>query len=186
MHRQDLLQRLTSHRTDFPDEATFTRRARDFVAGHADCFHRELMPRHVTASTWVVNPARDHALLLHHGKHNRWFQPGGHADGDPDVLAVALREVQEESGLHPDAIRLVDDWVFDVDIHTIPDDPHAPPHEHIDVRFLVEVDDTLPVPGNEESHEVRWVPLEAISRYNNTRSMWRMVEKTRRLRRRPV
>jgi hypothetical protein len=57
-----------------------------------------------------------------------------------------------------------------------------PAHEHIDVRFLVEIDDQLPVPGNDESHDVLWVPLAEVARFNNNRSTYRMVEKTRYLR----
>ena len=57
-----------------------------------------------------------------------------------------------------------------------------PPHEHIDIRFLVEIDDSHDVPGNDESHEVTWVDLYKVSRFNNNRSTYRMVEKTRLLR----
>ena len=72
--------------------------------------------------------------------------------------------------------------VFDVDVHSIAASGHDPQHEHIDIRFLVEIDDSLPVPGNDESHEVLWVRLNDVSAYNNNRSTWRMTEKIRRLR----
>ena len=49
------------------------------------------------------------------------------------------------------------------------------------MRFLLEIDDALPLPGNDESHEVRWVPLYQVTRFNNNRSTWRMLEKTRRM-----
>ncbi|KPV39227.1 nucleoside triphosphate hydrolase [Thiohalorhabdus denitrificans] len=182
MHRRELLTLLDSHRTHFPEEAGFVDRARRFVLDHPDCFHRDLLPGHVTGSAWVVNPARDRALMLHHGKHDRWFQPGGHADGDADILRVALRETAEETGLEPDRIRLVDGTVFDLDHHVIPAQAHFPEHFHFDVRFLVEIDDRLPVPGSVESHEVLWLPLNEVPRLNNNRSTWRMLEKTRRLR----
>ena len=71
--------------------------------------------------------------------------------------------------------------MFDVDIHAIEANQRDPKHEHIDIRFLVEIDDTLPVPGNDESHQVLWVPLREVSRYNRNRSTFRMVEKTRRM-----
>lgn len=182
MHRRELLSLLDAHTTRFMEEASYVARARDFVMGHEDCFHCDLWPAHVTGSAWVVNPGRDHVLLLHHRKHDQWFQPGGHADGDADILRVALRETSEETGLDPSHIRLVDGSVFDVDIHTIPTSPRGPQHDHIDVRFLVEMDDDLTIPGNDESHQVLWVPLYQVARYNNNRSTHRMVEKTRRLR----
>jgi 8-oxo-dGTP pyrophosphatase MutT (NUDIX family) len=182
MHRSELLNLLDAHSTRFMDEAAYIARARAFVTGHENCFDRELWPAHVTGSAWVVNARRDHVLLLHHRKHDQWFQPGGHADGDADILRVALRETSEETGLAPACIRLVDSAVFDVDIHTIPASEHGPRHEHIDIRFLIEMDDDRPVPGNDESHQVLWIPLHQVARFNRNRSTHRMVEKTRRLR----
>ncbi len=182
MHRRELLDLLARHQTRFMDESAFLARAQTFVSAHQDCFHRDLWPAHVTGSTWVVNPDRSRVLLLHHRKHDQWFQPGGHADGDGDILRVALRETAEETGLDPAQVRLVSTDIFDVDIHAIPAMHHDPRHEHIDIRFLVEIDDRLPVPGNDESHEVRWTSLTAVSRFNNNLSTWRMVEKTRRMR----
>jgi len=138
---------------------------------------------HVTASAWVVNPSLTRVFMVHHAKLHQWFQPGGHADGDNDVIRVALREVAEESGIDPSGIHLLSGRVFDVDIHSVPDTASAQAHGHIDIRFLVEADDALPAPGSDESHEVRWIDLHTVSTFNNNRSTWRMVEKTRQLRR---
>jgi 8-oxo-dGTP pyrophosphatase MutT (NUDIX family) len=182
MHRRELLALLDAHETRFMEEAAYVARARHFVLVHENCFERSLLPGHVTGSAWVVNPSRDQALLLHHRKHDQWFQPGGHADGDADILRVALRETSEETGLDASHILLVNDAVFDVDIHSIAAGECGPRHEHIDIRFLVEMDDDLVIPGNDESHQVLWVPLPQVARFNNNRSTHRMVEKTRRLR----
>lgn len=182
MHRQELLGLLARHDTRFMDEAAFVAKARRFVEEHPDCFHCDLWPAHVTGSTWVVSPDRGQVLMLHHRKHDQWFQPGGHADADSDILRVALRETAEETGIDPAQVRLLGEDVFDVDIHTIPASARGPRHEHIDIRFLVEIDDRLPIPGNDESHEILWVPLAAVPRFNNNRSTHRMVEKTRRMR----
>jgi 8-oxo-dGTP pyrophosphatase MutT (NUDIX family) len=182
MHRQELLNLLRNHTTRFMDEAGYVSRAIKFVEAHTDCFHRELWPAHVTGSSWVVCPNRERVLMMHHRKHDQWFQPGGHADGDADILRVALRETVEETGLPPSHVRLLSEDIFDVDIHAIPAIGDEPPHEHIDIRFLVEIDDSHDVPGNDESHEVTWVDLYKVSRFNNNRSTYRMVEKTRLLR----
>lgn len=182
MHRQELLQLLNNHSTRFMDEAGFVARARAFVEANADCFHRDHWPAHVTGSAWVVSPDRSRILMMHHRKLNQWFQPGGHADGDADILRVALRETVEETGLDTRHVKLLHMGVFDVDVHGIAASEHDPRHEHIDIRFLVEIDDSLPVPGNDESHEVLWVRLNDVSAYNNYRSTWRMTEKTRRMR----
>ena len=89
MHRSELLALLDRHSTRFNVESGYISRTRAFLERHPDCFNRELHEGHVTGSAWVVNPARDKALLMHHRKHNEWFQPGGHADGDADILRVA-------------------------------------------------------------------------------------------------
>jgi len=182
MHRQELLNLLRQHQTRFMDETSFVRRAMSYVEMHEDVFYRELSPAHVTGSAWVVNPGRDKVLMMHHKKLDRWFQPGGHADGDADILRVALKETVEETGLDESHVRLLSEDVFDVDIHAIPTMQGDPAHEHIDIRFLVEVDDDIPVPGNDESHEVMWVSLYEVSSFNNNRSTHRMLEKTRHLR----
>lgn len=184
MHRRQLLELLHAYKTRFMEEAAYVRQARDYIEANEDVFYRELWPAHVTGSAWVVNPARSHVLMMHHRKLDQWFQPGGHADGDSDIIRVAMRETAEESGIDPQHIRLVSEDIFDVDIHSIPPMNADPGHEHIDIRFLLEIDDSLPVPGNDESHEILWLHLMQVSRFNNNRSTHRMVEKTRQLRNR--
>ena len=95
----------------------------------------------------------DRVLLAHHRKLGRWLQPGGHSDGDPDTLAVALREAREESGLD---VRALDDAIFDIDVHRIPARGREPAHLHFDVRFLVQAEhDRFRV--SDESHALAWV-----------------------------
>lgn len=182
MHRQELLNLLGEYNTRFMDEMGYLKRAVSYIQKHEDCFYRELWPAHVTGSAWVVSPGYDQVLLMHHKKHNQWFQPGGHADGDTDIVRVALRETSEETGIDIAQVNLLELKIFDVDIHHIPAMRGEPEHEHIDVRFLVQIDDSIPVPGNNESHEVLWVSLHEVTRYNNNRSTYRMLEKTRQLR----
>jgi len=182
MHRNELLDLLNEYHTSIMGEAGHVSRAKQFIRQHEDCFHSELLPGHVTGSAWVVNPTRDRVLMLHHKKQDQWFQPGGHADRDHDIRRVALRETHEETGIAPEDITLLSEKIFDVDIHTIPASQHGPRHVHFDIRFLLEIDDAIPVPGNDESHDILWVPLHQAPRFNNNLSTHRMVEKTRRLR----
>ncbi len=156
-------------------------RSLHFIKAHPNCFDRTLEVGHVTGSAWVLNPSRTHTLMLHHRKLDRWFQPGGHADGDSDIIQVVLKETAEESGIDISQIKLLSDAIFDVDIHTIYPSSHDQRHEHFDIRFLLEINDQLEIPGNNESHQIGWIPLPEVNRYNNLRSLHRMVRKTKAL-----
>ena len=112
MHRMQLLSLLENYRTSFNTEAGYVNRVRRFVEQHENCFDRLQWPGHITGSAWVINPTRDKVLLMHHRKHNQWFQFGGHADGDSNIIRVALRETQEETGwkFTPEALLGVYLW----------------------------------------------------------------------------
>lgn len=68
-----------------------------------DCFSdlltRENATAHFTASCWIVNPDRKKVLMAYHNLYQSWAWLGGHADGEADLLSVALREANEESGV---------------------------------------------------------------------------------------
>jgi 8-oxo-dGTP pyrophosphatase MutT (NUDIX family) len=181
MHRNELLNLLQNYRPRFMDEVTYVKRAIAYIQENEDVFERTALV-HVTASAWVVSPDREKVLLMHHRKYGHWFQLGGHADGDPDVIRVALKECAEETGLDPAHVKLIDTAIFDLDLHDVPRIGQVQAHGHIDIRFVVEVDETLAIPGNNESHEVKWIPLYEVLHYNNFRSTYRMLEKTRAMR----
>jgi 8-oxo-dGTP pyrophosphatase MutT (NUDIX family) len=90
----------------------------------------------------------DKILLIHHRKLNKWLQPGGHCDGDTDTLAVAIKEVEEETGV---VIKPNDQVIIDLDIHRIPERKGIPAHDHYDVRYLLEADSSLPLLQNHET-----------------------------------
>jgi 8-oxo-dGTP pyrophosphatase MutT (NUDIX family) len=177
MHRKALLDKLSVYEPCDRHEAEMADALRQFVAAHADCFERSLLIGHVTGSAWVIDYTRTSALLTHHRKLGKWLQPGGHADGDPDILRVAMREALEESGLAD--IRPVSDRIFDIDIHAIPARRGEPKHLHYDVRFLLEADANAPLAMSEESRSLAWARLERIVQLNPEESVARMVAKTR-------
>lgn len=125
-----------------------------------DPFLRSRLAGHFTASALVVSGDGRRTLLTHHRKLGLWLQPGGHADGDHDLAAVALRETEEETGLR--GVR-VDPTIFDLDRHWIPEHKGVPAHWHYDVRYLVHAgaDETFVV--SEESHALAWRPIAEIS-----------------------
>lgn len=175
MHRRTLLDLIDRYAGGHPDESSVVERFREFVAGHPDCFERSLAIGHVTGSAWILDRPGERVLLTHHRKLDRWLQPGGHADGNPDVLAVALREGWEETGL--ESLAPVDGAVFDLDIHRIPARGREPEHLHYDVRFLLRDSGTGDFVVSEESHDLAWVPLVALESRTTEESMIRMRDK---------
>ncbi len=175
MHRKKLLDLLENHNPSDNNERKMTNETVEFVKTNEDCFKRELLIGHVTGSAWIVNDARTHVLMMHHRKLNQWFQPGGHCDGDPDVLNVALKEANEETGLKN--LKVVDGKVFDVDVHLIPERKGIPAHYHYDVRFLIEADMNEPLIVTEESNDLAWVSLEKVAEHNDSESIMRMARK---------
>lgn len=194
MHRQPLLNMLRRYRELHPDESDVAARIEQLVSAHADCFERTCRPGHITGSAWVLSHDRRQVLLVHHAKLDRWLQPGGHADGQTDIAAVALREAQEETGLvdlkgselfsvatsEKDSRPLIP---LDLDVHLIPPRYNAAgqetedAHEHHDVRFLF-----VAAPGQElvtsaESHEVRWFTRDQLLAVTDEESVLRMLRK---------
>jgi 8-oxo-dGTP pyrophosphatase MutT (NUDIX family) len=175
--REGLIEALRRHRAHDEHEELMRARLLAFVEAHADCFSRSLLIGHVTGSAWVVDHERTHALLTHHAKLDKWLQMGGHCDGETDVLKVALREVEEESGL-AQVRPLLGGAIFDVDAHDIPARASEPAHVHYDVRFAFEADRDAPLRISGESKDLAWAPLERIAELNTDESVMRLVEKT--------
>ncbi len=174
MDRSSLISFFSDYHTHYPEEEVFISRFLDLLA-HKDCFARTHLPGHITGSAWIVDSSRQQTLLVHHAKLNKWLQPGGHADGDENILRVALREGEEETGLTN--LKVVSQLPFDVDIHTIPERKDMPEHFHFDIRFLLEAKVDEPIVVSEESHDVKWVPLNTLEKLNQEQSIMRMKKK---------
>jgi len=178
MHRGYILELLRGHaaRGVAGEEARAVAATIAFVEVHPDCLLRTCPEGHLTGSAWIVSADRRRTLLTHHAKLGKWLQLGGHADGDADLLAVALREAREESGLT--LLKPVRLGLFDVDRHRIPARGDEPEHWHHDLRFMIEADPSEPLVVSNESKALSWVDVAAVGSLNPEESMARMVRKT--------
>lgn len=154
MHRNKLLNLLYAYNPT-SEEESFKQEIIAFVRTYPNCFERSLAIGHITASCWLLNKDSSNALLMHHAKLDKWFQLGGHCDGDSDPLHVALKEAQEESGIAN--IAPVSESIFDIDIHLIPENKKEKEHYHYDIRFLLRVTSAESIIQNNESKELRWI-----------------------------
>ncbi|HQZ27401.1 MAG TPA: NUDIX hydrolase [Verrucomicrobiales bacterium] len=177
MHRKPLLDLIDQYLVRHPAEGDNALRFRDFVVRNPQCFERSLAEGHITASAWILDATGQKTLLTHHRKLNLWLQPGGHADGNSDVLAVALQEGLEETGLR--SLRAVSPEIFDLDIHGIPARKEEPSHFHYDVRFLLQNDGAETFVVSAESHDLAWVELDQLETYTTEWSMRRMRDKAK-------
>ena len=99
MNRQELLNQI-EHYTPFNEqEETDKQLILNWIRNNTNAFSRENTVAHMTASAWVVNQDKSKILMVYHNIYNSWSWLGGHADGETDLLAVALREVKEEAGI---------------------------------------------------------------------------------------
>lgn len=124
-----------------------------------DIFTRRNSLAHMTASAWVVNRQRTKVLMVYHNIYQSWAWLGGHADGDEDMLAVALREVQEESGLQ--TVVPVSEEIFSLEVLTV--DGHVKrgayvsSHLHLNATYLLEADEAEALTGKpDENSGVAW------------------------------
>lgn len=141
-----------------------------FIWAYGDrAFGRDPHIGHVTASAFVVNQDRTEVLMMHHAKLDRWLQMGGHCDGNPNVLAAALREAREETGLA--SVRPVSSEIIDIDIHEIPARSDEPAHLHHDIRFLATADRAEPIRHNHEARTLIWVAISDLEQYTHARSI---------------
>ncbi|MBQ3558925.1 MAG: NUDIX hydrolase [Agathobacter sp.] len=134
-----------------------------FMQTNDNCLTRENTVAHFTTSIWTVNKERTKTLMVYHNIYNSWSWIGGHADGVENLAEVALRELQEETGVKN--ARLVSDEIFSIETLTV--DGHikkgkyVPCHLHFNVTYLAEADEEeVLVVKEDENQAVKWFSFE--------------------------
>ena len=157
----DILQALTAYRPWNEQEERDRSIMLSALSATPDPFTRDNEVMHFTASSWIVNREGTKVLMAYHNLYNAWAWTGGHADGDRDLLAVALREAREETGIHA---RPVTESIFSLETLTV--DGHekrgryVPSHLHLNVTYLLEADENESIRAKaDENAAVRWFTL---------------------------
>lgn len=129
---------------------------------------RENVFAHITSSPWIMNKDRDKVLMIYHNIYRSWGWCGGHCDGDKDLIAVALREGMEETGLKE--LTLESPEILAIDILPVP--PHVKrnnfvsSHVHLNVTYLCIADESMQLYSKpDENSGVAWIPVKNINDY---------------------
>ena len=165
----NLEQQLRAFRPANEQEASDRRLMLQYMAMFSNLYTRENEMAHLTASSWVVNPARTKVLMAYHNIYDSWAWLGGHADGMADLLAVAQKEVLEESSVQttPVSSDIFSVEILGVNGH-VKRGRYVSTHLHLNVTYLLqaEEDQTLHIKPDENSG-VRWFALDEV--LSNTR-----------------
>ncbi|MFW5838586.1 MAG: NUDIX hydrolase [Bacillota bacterium] len=139
-----------------------------FIETNDDVLKRDNLVAHLTSSAIVVNETMDKVLFAYHNIYDSWAWVGGHNDGDPDLLKVAIKEAKEETGIKD--VRPYTDDIFMLDIihvtNHIKHGHYVPDHLHLNVTYLLIADehDDLRVKHDENSG-VKWFLIDDVLDY---------------------
>lgn len=139
-----------------------------WISNNENAFSRENTVAHITSSAWVVNKDRSKVLMVYHNIYNSWSWMGGHADGETDLLSVAIREVKEEAGISN--VRPVSEEIFSLESLTV--DGHVKKgnyvssHLHLNITYLLEADseEQVSVKADENSGVMWFSPEDALEK----------------------
>ena len=168
MDRKELISKIKKYQPFNEQEEMDKALILNWIETQENAKKKENTVAHMTASAWVVNKERSKVLMVYHNIYNSWSWLGGHADGETDLLAVAVREVKEEAGITN--VRPVSDEIFSLESLTV--DGHVKKgryvssHLHLNVTYLLEADseEAVSVKADENSGVAWFTPGEALKK----------------------
>lgn len=135
---------------------------------------------HITSSGFVINKDKDKVLMVHHNIFNAWSWPGGHADGEGNLLGVAISEIKEETGVKD--IISITNKIVSLDILPVlghfKKGKYVSSHLHISVAYLVQADENEQVIIKpDENNAVKWIPISEIDIHSSESHMKKIYNK---------
>lgn len=170
----DLKEELSRYTPENEQEKSDKKIMLDLLEKERNIFTRDNKIAHFTASSWVINEDRSKILMIHHNIYNSWSWTGGHADGEENLLKVAISEAKEETGLK--IIKSLSQNIFSIEILTvnghIKNNKYISAHLHLNVTYLLEANDRdrLSVKSDENSG-VKWVKIDDVENISNEANM---------------
>ena len=157
--RESAISILSDWRAPDPAQDSLRHAVLSFVHARPDACLRECMPGHVTASALVLDDAGARVLLTLHPRLGRWVQLGGHCDDDDaDIVAAALREATEESGVAD--LRIAPELAA-IHVHPVTCSLGVPTR-HLDLQFVAQAPTGAQIAISDESDDLRWWPTDAL------------------------
>lgn len=148
--------------------------ALDYITTFPNILTRENEFAHMTASSWIVNKDRTKVLMIFHNIYQSWAWTGGHADGEDNLLNVAIRETMEETGIKN--IKPLQEDIFSLELLCV--DGHVKrgkyvsSHIHINVTYLLEADESEALAIKEDENSgVRWIDIDDAVQISNEQNM---------------
>ncbi|WP_461206308.1 NUDIX hydrolase [Clostridium sp. DL1XJH146] len=145
------------------------------ILEYINIFNEEVLTRknkiaHITSSGLILNKSLDKMLMIHHNIYNTWTWTGGHADGDSDMLYVALKEAKEETGvlnIIPQSDKIASIDILPVYGH-IKRDEYVSSHLHLNISYVLIADEEEKMIVNEEETTgVAWIDVNRLVEYSN-------------------
>ena len=139
-----------------------------------DILYRESQLAHITSSGFILNESMTKTLMVHHNIYQTWAWTGGHADGDRDLLKIAIKEAKEETGIQRIS-PLVDDMIS-LDILTVKGHykrgEYVSAHLHLSAAYVLiaQEHEELTVKPDENSG-VAWIAVEEMDKMSNEPEM---------------
>lgn len=168
MTRQKLMEQMKQYQPYNEQEEKDKALILEWIKSNENAFLRENTVAHMTASAWVVNKDRSKVLMVYHNIYNSWSWLGGHADGETDLLSVAIREVKEEAGIS--RVVPIKEDIFSLEALTVDghmkNGTYVSSHLHFNVTYLLEADseEHVSIKADENSGVAWFAPEEALKK----------------------